>query len=62
MFADKDSDLDPDVADSLSNSSEQVCKTSQQDRVQVTVFQTLFDAGNTLVTSQIFLSLSFTDC
>ena len=62
MFVDKDSDLDPDVADSLSNSSEQVCKTSQQDRVQVTVFQTLFDAGNTLVTSQIFLSLSFTDC
>ena len=36
MFVDKDSDFDPDVADCLSNSTKQVCKTNQQDSVQMT--------------------------
>ena len=39
----EDSDFDPDVADSLSDSSEQACKTSQQDSVEITVFR-LFSA------------------
>ena len=61
VFVDKDSDFDPDVADSLSNSREQVSKTSQQDSVEMTVFR-LFSAKNTVVTPQIFLSSSFTNC
>ena len=61
VFVDKDSDFDPDVADSLPNSREQVCKTNQQDNVEMTVFR-VFSAENTVVTPQIFLSSSFTNC
>ena len=55
-------DCDLDVADSLSDSSRQVCKTGWQDSVEMTdSFQTLFAAQNTVVTPQIFLSSSFID-
>ena len=58
----EDSDFDLDVADSLSDSSRQVCKTGWQDSVEMTdSFQTLFAAQNTVVTPQIFLSSSFID-
>ena len=63
VFVDEDNDFDPDIADSLSYSSKQVCKTSQQDNVEMrNIFQTLFDAENTVVTPQIFLSSSFPGC
>ena len=65
VFVDKDSDSDVDVADSLSNLSEQVCRTGRQDTVEMTDnsdFQILFDAENTAVIPEIFLSSSFNDC
>jgi len=54
-FIDENSDSDPDVSDSLSYSSKQICKTNQQDSAEMTVFrqcrndsfQTPFDAENT---------------
>ena len=56
MFVDEDSDFDLDVADSLSNSSEQVCKTGRQDSVEMRQFS---DSENTVVTPKIFISSSF---
>ena len=39
MFLDENSDFDPDVADSLSYTCEQVSKTGWQDSVEITVFR-----------------------
>ena len=39
VFVDENNDFDTDVADSLSYSSEQVCKTGRQDSVEITVFR-----------------------
>ena len=39
VFVDENSDFDPDVAASLSYSSEQVCKTGRQNSVEITVFR-----------------------
>ena len=39
MFVDEGSDFDPDVADSLSISREQVCTTGRLDSVEMTVFR-----------------------
>ena len=39
LFVDKNSDFDPDVAESLSCSCEQVCETGQHNSVEVTVFR-----------------------
>ena len=61
MFVDEDSVFDLDVADSSSNSREQVCKTSQQDSVEMAVFR-LFDAENTVVTPHLFIFSPLTDC
>ena len=36
VFVDEKSDFDPDIADSLSYSSEQVCETGQQDSLEIT--------------------------
>ena len=38
MFDDENSDFDPNVSDSLSYSSEQVCETGRQNSVEITVF------------------------
>ena len=63
VFVDEDNDFDLDIADSLSYSSEQVCKTGQQDNVEMRdIFQTLFDAENIVVTPHKFLSSSFPSC
>ena len=43
VFVDEESDLDPGVAVSFSNLGGQVCKTRQEDSVEMTVFR-LFDA------------------
>ena len=59
MFVDENSDFDLDVADSLSYSSEQVCKTSQKDNAEITVFR-LFNAENTLTPQISFLHLLLT--
>ena len=62
MFLDENCDFHEDAADFSSNSSEQVCGTGWQDRVEMTdSFQTLFAAQNSVVTPQIFLSSSFID-
>ena len=43
VFVDENSDFDPDVAASLSYSSEQVCEASRQDSMDITdSFHTLF--------------------
>ena len=48
VFVDKNSDTDPNVADSLSYSSQQVCETGRQDSLEIPdCFQTLFDAEDT---------------
>ena len=39
VFLDENSDFDPDVADSLSYTCEQVSKTGWQDSVEITVFR-----------------------
>ena len=58
VFVNEDNDFDPNL-----HSSEQVCETGQQDSVEMRdIFQTLFDAENTVVTPQIFLSSSFPSC
>ena len=41
MFVGEDNDFDADVAESISNSREQVYKTGQQDSVEMTVFRLL---------------------
>ena len=47
VFIDEDIHFDPDIADSLSDSSEQVSKTSWQDNVKIAdSFHTHFDASN----------------
>ena len=43
VFVDEESDLDPGVAVSLSNLGGQVCKTRQEDSVEMTVFR-LFES------------------
>ena len=45
MFVDKYSNLDPNIVDFLSNSSEQVSKTGQQDSVKISL-HTHFNASN----------------
>ena len=57
VFVDKNIDFDPDVADSLSYSSKQVCKTGRQDCVEITgSFQILIDAETALQISVVRLS------
>ena len=46
----------------LPYSCEHMCETGWQDSVEITHFQTLFNAENTVVTSQIFLSSSVINC
>ena len=47
VFVDDYSNFDPDIVDTLSNSSEQVTKTGQQGRVKIAdSFHTHFDASN----------------
>ena len=54
MFADENSDFDLDIVDSLSYSSKQLCKTGQQDSLEINdSFQTLFEAEDTVVIPQI---------
>ena len=54
VFVDENNDFDPDVADSLSYSSEQVCKTGRQDNVEITVLRLSSMVKKTAVTPQIF--------
>ena len=61
VFVDENNDFHPDVADSLSYSSEQVFKTGRQDSVEIS-FQTLFDGENNSSNTSDILSSSFTDC
>lgn len=54
MFADKNSDFDLDIVDSLSYSNEQLCKTGWQDSLETKdSFLTPFEAKDTVVTPQI---------
>ena len=54
VFADKNSDFDLDIVDSLSYSNEQLCKTGWQDSLEIKYsFQTLSEAKDTVVTPQI---------
>ena len=66
-LVDEGSNFDPDIADSLSDSSKQVSEIGWQNSVKIAEFShslrcfksTTFD---TVVTPQMFLSSSFTDC
>ena len=60
VFVDENSDSDPDVADSLSYSSQQVRETGRQDSLEIPdSSQTPFGAEDTIVTPPIsFLRLS----
>ena len=67
VFVDDYSNFDPDIVDTLSNSSEQVTKTGQHGRVKIAdSFRTHFDASNSQPSIQYwhlqcsFLCLSLT--
>ena len=60
VCVDKNCDFDPDVADSLSYTSEQVCEASRQDNVEITVLRLSLMLRIRNISD--ILSSSFTDC
>ena len=60
VFVDKNSDTDPNVADSLSYSSQQVCETGRQDSLEIpNCFPTPFDAEDAEDTAVYHLQYPF---
>ena len=57
VFVDEDSDFDSDIKLKTASVQNQSARHGANDS-----FQALFGDGNTVVTPQIFTSLSFTDC
>ena len=63
LFVDDNSNFYLDVADSSSYSNEQVCETGWHCSVEMTeTFFRLFDVENTVVTLQILIFSSFSNC